>query len=396
MKIIVFSGTREGRELAEYLNSIKVPAIISVATEYGREIMNDMEYVSVHTGRLDKKEIIDFIKNADLVIDATHPYAKIVTQNVYNSCYELGIEYVRLLREETFEEDIITVNNIEEAVDILKNTKGNIFVSTGVKELHKYCEIDGYKNRVAARVLPAKESADKCERLGFINVIYKKGPFGYSENIEEFKKFNIKWLVTKNSGKIGGFDDKISAAKKLAINIIVIKRPLEHNGMSFEQVKKVIDKKLNKIKRFPLFIDISDKDVVVIGGGNIAVRRINSLLKFGAKIKVIALKFDKTKIDDFETSNIEFINKEFEPADLNNAFMVIGATNNRDVNHSIYKLCQGKNILCNIVDCKEECNFYFPAVCMNDNLSIGVVSDGNNHKLVKKTAKKIREIINEE
>ena len=144
-----------------------------------------------------------------------------------------------------------------------------------------------------------------------------------------------------------------------------------------------------KAKRFPLFIDISGRRIVVVGGGDIAVRRINTLLRFGADIKVIAPEFKKEKV----IGDVIYISKKFEPSDLDGAFMAIGATNDRNVNHLIYTVCSDKNILCSIADRKEECNFYFPAVCLSDEISVGVVSDGNNHKLVRKTAEKIRRLI---
>ncbi len=405
MRISLFSGTSEGKEIAEYLNSKKIYTSVFVATEYGKEVMNDMNFnfLKIHIGRLGKNEIIKYIKDSDLVIDATHPYAEIVTQNIQIACETTGVEYIRLLREEnkTFNDinSVITfAENIEQAAEFLKSTDGNIFVSTGIKDLHKYCDIKNYKNRITARVLPLKDSIKKCDELGLKKVIYKKGPFSHTENTIEFKKHNIKWLVTKNSGKAGGFDEKISAAKSLGINTIIIKRPPETGGLSMEQVKKLIDKKTGDIKenlKFPLFIDISDKNILVVGGGNIAFKRMASLLKFGAKIKVVSPEFDKIKIHNFENASVKFIKRKFEKKDLDNVFMVIGATNDRDVNHYIYKLCQNKNIFYSIADKKDECNFYFPAVCVNDKLSIGIVSDGNQHKLVKDTAEKIRGIINE-
>ncbi|MDO4301187.1 MAG: precorrin-6A reductase [Clostridia bacterium] len=395
MKIIVFSGTSEGREITEYLNSKKVNTIVSVATEYGSSIMKHMPYVNVNIGRLDRDEMISFIKGADVVIDATHPYADIVTKNIKSACNNIGVEYIRLKREDILRTDVITVNNVDEAVNLLNKTKGKIFVSTGSKELHKYISIENYKDRLVVRVLPVEESENKCKELELKNVIYKKGPFSYNENLEDFKSGNVSWLVTKSSGKEGGFDEKINAARALGINIIVIKRPAEDKGLTMPEVKKIIDQRLIENLKFPLFIDISGKNVLVVGGGKIAVRRINTLLRFGANIKVIAPEFDITKVD----GSVEYIKKEFESEDIEdikNIFMVIGATNDREVNHSIYKLCSIKNIPVSIADCREECSFYFPAVCINNNLSIGIVSDGNNHKLVKNTAHKIRRMLDNE
>jgi len=408
MRVSLFSGTSEGRETAEYLEEKKIYTSVFVATEYGKEVMSDtnFNFIQIHIGRLDKNEIIESIKNSDLVIDATHPYAEIVTQNIQAACEITGIEYIRLLREEykTFnnaDNNTIFVDNIEQAVTFLKSTSGNIFVSTGSKDLHKYCDIKNYQNRITARVLPTKDAIKKCNKLRLKNVIYKKGPFDHTENINQFKKHNIKWLVTKSSGKAGGFDEKISAAKSLDINVIIIKRPFETGGLSMKAVKKLIDKRTtenNKGKRklkFPLFIDISDKNILVVGSGNIAFRRISSLLKFGAKIKVISPEIDEIKAHNFDNAPVEFITKKFDEKDLKNVFMVIAATNDRAVNHYIYKLCQNRNIFYSIADREEECNFYFPAICTNDNLSIGIVSDGTQHTLVKETAEKIRRLIYE-
>ncbi len=243
MKAAVFSGTSEGREISEYLNSKKIITKVFVATDYGKDVMEDMEYVSVNVGRLDKKEMKRVIFDSDFVIDATHPFAKTVTENIVFACNDMGVKYIRLLRDESFvyKNGVISVKSVDEAVDVLKNTHGNIFVSTGSKELHKYIGINDYKKRITARVLPVLQSKEKCEKIGLENVIYKKGPFSYSENICDFKKYDIKWLVTKNSGEKGGFYEKINSAKALGINIIIIERPYEKGGFYMEEVKKIIN-----------------------------------------------------------------------------------------------------------------------------------------------------------
>ena len=397
MKVLVFSGTSEGKKITEYLSKKGAFVTVCVATQYGKEVMPNLQNVSIHTGRLDENQMIDFISGFDFVVDATHPFAEIVTNNIFNACNLKNIRYIRLLRDESIDvdENITYVQNVQEAIDFLENTVGNIFVSTGSKELHKYSTITDYQNRIIARVLPVPEAHQKCDELQLKNVIYQKGPFSYDENYNQFKKYNAKWIVTKSSGKTGGFDEKISAAKKLGINVIVIKRPNQKNGLSFDEVTKIIDEELfreNNVNflKFPLFIDLYSKKVVVVGGGKIAIRRINTLIKFGACVTVVAPEFNQEKVN----GNVEYINRKFNINDLDGAFMVIGATNDRDINHLIYELCKDKNVLYSIADCKEECNFFFPAVCTNDELSIGIVSDGNNHKLVSKTAENIRRIIN--
>lgn len=240
MRAAVFSGTSEGKEIAEYLNSRHVDTLVCVATEYGSEVMPPMEYVKVHTGRLDTIGIAQLIQGFDLVIDATHPFAQLVTKNILSACEIAGVRYIRLLRDEIKRDDVIYAADIKEAAEHLKNTQGNIFVSTGSKELEQYTVIKNYRDRLTVRALPVSEAAEKCSALGIKKTIFLKGPFSFEQNYEQFKTGNIKWLVTKSSGTNGGFEEKIKAAKALNINVIVIKRPQE-NGLDIAKAKALID-----------------------------------------------------------------------------------------------------------------------------------------------------------
>lgn len=242
MRVAVFSGTTEGKEIIEYLVNKDFDVTVSVATQYGKTVMEDIKDVDINIGRLDKNEIADFIRGFDYVVDATHPYAQLVTQNIKSACKQSNIKYIRLLRDDFNFENVIEVEGILQAVGILKNTEGNIFVSTGSKELHLYSDL---KDRLVVRALPVKEAEEKCEILGIENVIYKKGPFSYEENLEAFKMYNARWLVTKSSGKNGGFEEKLKAAKNLNMGVVVIKRP-EEKGMSMNEVKIFFDKEVNK------------------------------------------------------------------------------------------------------------------------------------------------------
>lgn len=137
--------------------------------------------------------------------------------------------------------------------------------------------------------------------------------------------------------------------------------------------------------KFPLFIDIEGKNVLVVGGGNIGMRRAKILADFGANVTVVS-----ETIKNINDNNINYINRKFEDSDIDNSFIVVAATNDRQVNHRIYQLCKNKNIFVSVADCYEESTFYFPALCLNEDLCVGVVSDGTHHSLVKATAKRIR------
>lgn len=390
MRAVVFSGTGDGRSVAEYLNDKKIPADVCVATDYGSSVMPPMDFVQVHTGRLDSGQMMGIIDSADFVIDATHPYAVDVSKNIVAACDALSVEYIRLLRDDRYFDDAVYADSIDDAVDYLKNTKGGIFVSTGSKELEKYCCLGG--DRLTARVLPAKESMQKCSTLDINDVIYKMGPFDVEQNLRDFKNSGASWLVTKNSGSAGGLAQKIEAARRLGMGIIIIKRPEQGEGMTVNQVKKYIDKKTEGGLKFPLFIDLRGKNVLVVGGGKIGTRRIKTLLTFGARVVVVS----PGDLDSEITGKVEHIQRCFAESDVDGMLLVVGATDSRPVNRSIYNACIKNNIPVSIADCIAECTFFFPAVCTDNRLSIGITSDGSRHGLVSDAAKKIRSLLNNE
>ncbi len=142
--------------------------------------------------------------------------------------------------------------------------------------------------------------------------------------------------------------------------------------------------------RFPMFVDIENKKILVVGGGNVGLRRAEVLKSFKADITLVS-----DRLDGGVPEGVRLIHRAFEDGDIeNNYFFVIAATDNRAVNHRIYEICAQKDIPVSVCDCPEESTFFFPAVCKNERLSVGIVSDGSHHELVRKTAEKIRSVIN--
>ena len=126
---------------------------------------------------------------------------------------------------------------------------------------------------------------------------------------------------------------------------------------------------------FPFFIDISAKKCVVVGGGAVAKRKVEKLIPYEPKITVVA-----PKICEFlrACEGITLVEREFEPSDLDGAFMVIGATDNEAVNAEIFRLCTEKNILVNVVDDKEKCGFIFPAIASKNGITAGITTSGKS------------------
>ena len=244
--VIIFAGTTEGRTISEYLASCKIPVTACVATEYGETLLNENEYLKVHAGRMDQGQIAAFIreKGAELVIDATHPYAAVVSENVAAACEQEQVDYVRLIRGSSTEaaENAVLVGSVDEAVEYLKQTEGNILATTGSKELAKYTQIPGYEKRVFARVLSTGEVAAACEKLGFVgkNLICMQGPFSEELNIAMLHQFDCKYLVTKETGKAGGFEEKLHAAKAAGATLVLVGRPPEQKGYSYDEVLEMM------------------------------------------------------------------------------------------------------------------------------------------------------------
>ena len=102
-RILIFSGTTEGRRLAELLSANRIECEISVATEYGEYVMPKLDHVTVHTGRMETGEMTEFIRNGafDAVVDATHPFAAVVSEHIRESLAGTEIPYLRLKRSTT-------------------------------------------------------------------------------------------------------------------------------------------------------------------------------------------------------------------------------------------------------------------------------------------------------
>lgn len=247
-KILLFAGTTEGRNLAEFLEKNQIPTEVCVATQYGETLLEEGKYLHVHAGRLDETEMEQQIQKQQitLVIDATHPYAVIVSQNIRRACSRTGTEYIRLARKETDAswkqemEDVTEVASVAEAAAFLAKKEGRIFAATGSKELSAYQVIPDYQDRVVARVLSTPEAVSECAMLGFSgkNLICMQGPFTEDLNVAMLRQAQASWMVTKESGKAGGFLEKLRAAKKAGAKLVVIKRPGEQSEEIAEDQKE--------------------------------------------------------------------------------------------------------------------------------------------------------------
>lgn len=254
--ILIFAGTTEGRELMEKIKNFPLEIFISVATEYGKEcLLKEPEgerasyakhgevqagNMNVIAGRMKEVEMKTYIRKQqiDLVVDATHPFAREVTKNIQEACRETEVPYIRLLRTPVKKEDnVVYVSSIEEGVAWLDGTEGNILITTGSKELLAYTKLNDYQKRCYVRVLSTKESVEESVRLGLEgeHLIAMQGPYSEEMNIALIHHVEASYLITKESGNAGGFEEKVRAAAKTGVVLVVVERPQEE-GNTFEEV----------------------------------------------------------------------------------------------------------------------------------------------------------------
>ena len=248
MKAVVFSGTTEGRVFSRQLATLGAEVLVSVATPLGAEEQGKADGISVHCGRLTTEEMTTLLQGAALCVDATHPYAVEVTKNIQAACEATGTPLRRLLRQESATEATwVTVESTEQAAAFLQTTEGNILLTTGAKELPAFASLD--PTRLYPRVLPTHAALDACEALGIPhkNILALQGPFTREMNKAMLTQYNVKWLVTKDGGKAGGFTDKADAAREKHVPLVLIRRPKE-DGQTMEEILHELGEEEGKCK----------------------------------------------------------------------------------------------------------------------------------------------------
>lgn len=264
--ICVFAGTTEGRELVEYLSRQSVQLTACVATEYGETLLKPSPNLTVSAKRLTPEEMEALFRRErfDLVVDATHPYASAVTENIAEACNAEQIEYLRLLRSGSASpEDAVFVADVSEAVAYLDSTQGNILLTTGSKELPGFSALRDFADRVYARVLPMEDSLRLCQKAGVkpSHILAIQGPFSAEMNKAMLRRTNAAFLVTKDSGTAGGFDEKIAAARETGAKAVIIGRPPQREGLSFSETVNLLGQRFGLHWR-------PQVDVVGIGPGS--------------------------------------------------------------------------------------------------------------------------------
>lgn len=141
---------------------------------------------------------------------------------------------------------------------------------------------------------------------------------------------------------------------------------------------------------FPFFVDVENQNCLVVGGGVVALRKIEKLLPFNPNITVVSPKVHK---EILSIKNINIIKRKFDFNDLKEKSFVITATDDKVLNKEIYNSCEENNIPVNTVDDKDNCSFIFPALARNNGVTVAISTSGKSPIYAKYLRKKIENLI---
>lgn len=139
----------------------------------------------------------------------------------------------------------------------------------------------------------------------------------------------------------------------------------------------------NLNSNFPLFISLAEREILVVGAGQIAQRRIRTLLDFGTQILVAADNLSEQIREWIDEGQIKYLGLQYESGMLEKKYLVLACTDDVVLNHQIVLECRERNILVNNCSNHEECDFYFPSILKHEEVVIGISGNGMCHKKVK-------------
>lgn len=243
-EIVLFGGTLEGRLLAQALAAKGLDALVCVATDYGESLLLSGPALRVQRGRLDRSAMAVLLaeERPRLVIDATHPYAKLASENIRAACEALGLRRLRLGRAALDSRGCLLFPEMAALVSWLEKQPGNIFSTLGAKEAGALARISGYQQRVWLRILPDPAGLAACLAAGFpaAHIICMQGPFSAALNAAMFREAKADILLSKESGAVGGYGEKRAAAELCNMTMALLARPKAEAGHSLDQLLQLI------------------------------------------------------------------------------------------------------------------------------------------------------------
>ncbi len=244
--ILFLAGTSDARELAIQLVTEGYSLVATVVTESAASSLQEAN-IPYHVGRLTVEEMTALMEERGVteIVDASHPYAEEASKTAMAAAQAKHVPYIRYERpSETYVHPLVTeVDSYKKAAEVATAHEGTIMLTTGSKTLQIFTEqlLGKEAIRLVCRMLPNKENMEKCDALGMKqrDIIAIQGPFSKELNVALYKQYETSLVITKESGKVGSVDEKMTAALELGIPVILIKRPAiqyENLCTTFEEV----------------------------------------------------------------------------------------------------------------------------------------------------------------
>ncbi|ALR77193.1 cobalt-precorrin-6A reductase [[Enterobacter] lignolyticus] len=229
--VLVIGGTSDARALCQQLDAAGVAYTLSVATPTGERLAGDIKG-QVRCGRMEQQQMVAWLtENATRwVIDASHPYAEVVSRNIMLACKAAGVALSRYQRPEQLSglthPLLYSVPGIEEACDIARRFGERVLLTTGSKDLARW-RAGLPEKTLLARVLPVPDVIEQCAGLGFgvAEIFAMCGPFSAEFNAAFYRQCRADVVITKASGAEGGYQEKVQPCLDAGIPCIVISRP---------------------------------------------------------------------------------------------------------------------------------------------------------------------------
>jgi precorrin-6A/cobalt-precorrin-6A reductase len=230
-EVLVIGGTSDARALCQQLDAAGVAYTLSVATPVGAQLASGIKG-HLRCGRMEQAQMVDWLKASATrwVIDASHPYAEVVSRNILMACAATGVLLTRYQRPEASESLnhplLYRVQSLEAACEVARQLGERILLTTGSNALARW-RAGLAEKTLLARVLPVPEVIAQCVELGFgVDQIFALcGPFSAEFNAAFYRQCRADVVITKASGKEGGYLEKVQPCLEAGIPCIVITRP---------------------------------------------------------------------------------------------------------------------------------------------------------------------------
>ncbi len=232
INIHILGGTSDALALCRILTRRGVPYSLSVATATGEALAEDVGG-GRQVGRLDIDGMAEWLRCAHRVIDASHPYAEQASRTLAEACRQRGVPLTRYERPSDIDAIVhpclFPVDSIEQACGRAGQFGPRVLLTTGSKQLADYVRLLPGKTLIA-RVLPLSDILAQCEALGLgVNqILAMTGPFSAELNLALYRRYRPDVMITKESGREGGYIDKVRPCLEENIPCVVLRRPVMH------------------------------------------------------------------------------------------------------------------------------------------------------------------------